>query len=183
MHICVNNLTINGSDNDLSPGQCQAIIWTNAGILLIEPLGKNSSEIVIKIHTFSFKKMYLKKMFGKCRPFCLGLNVLKRVFSNFISGEWCQLVPWVCYLQGMFIIHDAKVIIFSLSMFICVCVSLSWCLSRQFNYEGLVSYKQYFGGMQMSISSGASYVLHPPDIIDDITRSKTRTNLKIACLI
>ena len=32
-----------GSDNGLSPDQCQAIIWTNAGILLIGPLGTNFS--------------------------------------------------------------------------------------------------------------------------------------------
>ena len=38
----------------------QAIIWTNAGILLIETLGTNFSEILIKILTFSFKKMRLK---------------------------------------------------------------------------------------------------------------------------
>ena len=30
--ICVGNLTIIGSDNSLSPGRRQAIIWTNAGI-------------------------------------------------------------------------------------------------------------------------------------------------------
>ena len=30
-------LTILGSDNGLSPERRQAIIWTNAGILLIEP--------------------------------------------------------------------------------------------------------------------------------------------------
>ena len=39
-HICVGNLVIIGSDNGLSPGRRQAIIRTNAGILLIEPLGK-----------------------------------------------------------------------------------------------------------------------------------------------
>ena len=38
-HICVRKLTIIGSDNGLSPGRRQAIIWTNAGILLIGPLG------------------------------------------------------------------------------------------------------------------------------------------------
>ena len=32
-------LSIIDSDNGLSPGRRQAIIWTNAGILLIEPLG------------------------------------------------------------------------------------------------------------------------------------------------
>ena len=34
--ICISNLTIIGSDNGLSRGQYQAIIWTNVGILLIE---------------------------------------------------------------------------------------------------------------------------------------------------
>ena len=38
-HICVGNLTIVGSDIGLSPDQRQAIIWTNAGVLLIGPLG------------------------------------------------------------------------------------------------------------------------------------------------
>ena len=37
-HICVSNLAIIGSDNGLSPGRRQAIIWTNAGILLIGPI-------------------------------------------------------------------------------------------------------------------------------------------------
>ena len=36
-HICVCNLIIIGSDNGLSPGQHQTIIWTNVGILLIGP--------------------------------------------------------------------------------------------------------------------------------------------------
>ena len=36
-HICVGNLAIIGSDNGLSPGRRQAIIGTNAGILLIGP--------------------------------------------------------------------------------------------------------------------------------------------------
>ena len=42
-HICVSKLTTIGSDNGLSPGQRQAIIWTNAGILLIRPSGANFS--------------------------------------------------------------------------------------------------------------------------------------------
>ena len=47
MHICVSKLTIIGSDNGLSPCQRQAIVWTNAGILSIGPLGTNLSEIFI----------------------------------------------------------------------------------------------------------------------------------------
>ena len=45
MHICISKLTVIASDNGLSPGQCQAIVWTNAGKLLIGPLGTNLSEI------------------------------------------------------------------------------------------------------------------------------------------
>ena len=71
-HMCVSKLTIIDSDNGLSPGRRQAIIWTNAGILLIGPLGTNFSEILNKIYTFSFKKMYLKMLSGKLQPFCLG---------------------------------------------------------------------------------------------------------------
>ena len=32
--------------------RCQAIIWTNTGVLLIGPLGTNFNEILIKSHTF-----------------------------------------------------------------------------------------------------------------------------------
>ena len=81
-HICVSKLTIIGSDNGLSPGRRQAIIWTNARILLIGPLGTNFSEILLDIHTFPFKKMHLKMSSGKCRPFCFGLNVLIHRHTN-----------------------------------------------------------------------------------------------------
>ena len=75
-HMCVSKLTIIGSDNGLSPDRRQAIICTNAGLLLIVPLGTNFSEILIEILTFSFKKMRLKVSSAKRRSFCLGLNVL-----------------------------------------------------------------------------------------------------------
>ena len=78
-HICIDKLTIIGSDNGLSPGRRQAIIWTNVGILLIGTLRTNFSEILSEIHTFSFKKMHLKISSAKWRPFCLGLNELKAV--------------------------------------------------------------------------------------------------------
>ena len=77
MHIWVSKIIIIGSDNGLSPGWRQAIIWTNAGIsLLIGGLGTNFSKILSEIHTVSFKKMHLKMLSAKCRPFCLSLNVL-----------------------------------------------------------------------------------------------------------
>ena len=80
-HICVGKLTIIGSDNGLSPEGRQAIIWTNAGILLIGPLGTNFSEILIKIQTFSSKKIRLKMSSAKCCSFRAGLNVLNRSTS------------------------------------------------------------------------------------------------------
>ena len=41
-HICVDKLTIIGSENGLSPGWRQAITWTNVGILLNGPLENKS---------------------------------------------------------------------------------------------------------------------------------------------
>ena len=70
MHLCVNKLTIIGSDDGLWPGRCQA------GILLIGPYVRNSSDIEIRIRRISLKKMHLKMSAAKWRPFCLGLNVL-----------------------------------------------------------------------------------------------------------
>ena len=75
-YICVGNLTNTGSDNGLSPGRHQTIIWTILGILLIGSLGTALNEILSEIHTSSIKEMHLKMSSAKCRPFCLGLNVL-----------------------------------------------------------------------------------------------------------
>ena len=75
-YLCVGNLTIIGSDNGMSPGRHQAIIWTNVGILLIGHLGTNFSGILFKIQTLSFKKMHFELASVKWQPFCLHLNVL-----------------------------------------------------------------------------------------------------------
>ena len=75
-HICVGKLTIIGSHNDLSPERRQAIIWTNAEILLIGPLGTNFNGTIVEIQTFSLKKIRLKMSSAKCCSFRLGLNVL-----------------------------------------------------------------------------------------------------------
>ena len=82
-HICVNKLTIIGSDNGLSPGRRQAIIRTNAGILLIW----HFSEILIEIWIFSFKKMHLKNVVWKMattfsRPQCVKWTTT--------SSEWLK---------------------------------------------------------------------------------------------
>ena len=75
-HICVGNLSSIGSDNGLSPGRRQAIIRTNAGILLIRPLGTNFSDFLVEIPIFSFKKMRLKVSSAKRRPSCLSSDIV-----------------------------------------------------------------------------------------------------------
>ena len=78
-HICVVKITNIGSDNGLSPGRRQAIIWTNAGIWLIAPLETNFSETLIEIQTFSLKQICLKMS----SAICLFLQpVRKIVFSS-----------------------------------------------------------------------------------------------------
>ena len=95
-HVCVSKLTIIGSDNGLSPSWRQAIILTNTGLWLIGPLGTKFSEISIAIDTLSFKKMHLKMLSGKWRPFCLGLDVLKNfdVLENRGWSNWLTLSSW-----------------------------------------------------------------------------------------
>ena len=118
MHLCVSKPTIIGSDNGLSPGRHQAIIWTNAGILLIGPLGTNFSGIFIKIYKFRFRKMHLKMLSGWWRQFCLSLNVLTpwgrvthiRVSKLSIIGSDNGLSPGrrqaiICTNAGIFLIR------------------------------------------------------------------------------
>ena len=83
-HVSVSKVTIIGPDNGLSPGRRQAIIWTNAGILLIRILGTNFSEILIYIHPF--KKMSSAKWW----QYCFGLNVFK------------NRLQWILWLLGWF---------------------------------------------------------------------------------
>ena len=80
-YICVSKLTIIGSDNGLSPEQRQAIFWTDIRIHLMGPLRTNFNETLFEIYIFSFPKMNLKSSSAKWRPFCLGLNVLKRILN------------------------------------------------------------------------------------------------------
>ena len=142
-YICVDNLTINGSDNGLSPGRRQAIIWTNAGILVTGPLGTNFSEISIAILIFSFKKMHLKMSSGKCWPCCLGLNVLT---------DWSLVVPCGPYIPSFDIFFKMKILSTHLTLSsannshfihasICLLldVTVTYILCRLVNYVSLLT--------------------------------------------
>ena len=67
---------------------------------------------------------------------------------------------------------------FSPCVFVTLFVSLSRCLSGRFTYEGLVPHKQYFAGTLLGMSSCASYVSRTHDVIDDVTRSQSRSNFE-----
>ena len=90
MHMCISKLTIIGSDNGLLPGRLQAIIWTNAGILLLWPLETKFSETPIEINIFSFRKMHLKMLSGKWPTFCLSPNVLNVGSMTCYIGPCCN---------------------------------------------------------------------------------------------
>ena len=81
---CVSKVNVIGSDNGLSPVRRQAI---NDGILLNGPLGTNFDEINRNSY-LSLKKMHLKIPSGKCRPFCLGVNVLLVIRYSIIYLIW-----------------------------------------------------------------------------------------------
>ena len=80
-HICISKITIIGSDDGLSPGQCQAIIQTNAGILFIHTLGTNFSEkwnikrnACIFIQENAFKNIICKMAAILSRPQCVKID-------------------------------------------------------------------------------------------------------------
>ena len=70
-HICVGNLTIIGSDNGLSPGRRQAIIWTNAGLLSIGTFWKFNQNSYIFIHENAFESVVWKMSTILSRPQCV----------------------------------------------------------------------------------------------------------------
>ena len=139
-HICVGTLTIISSDNGLSPSRRQAIIWTNAGLLLMGPLGTNFNEILIKILTFSFKKMLLKVSTANWRPFCLGLNVLMPPTCHCVQYRdiWGRVLT---RLLGLTEVHPYILIFFALHNWMGISVHLP-----------LKQYIWYFSHIYLSIT-------------------------------
>ena len=104
-HTCVGKFIINGSDNGLSPRRRQAIIWTNAGVLLIRLLKQKFSDILIAIQRFSFN--IFKIWSAKWWPFPRDLNVLilhqgyetlgrAEMYATLCNALWC--IEW-CAIQ------------------------------------------------------------------------------------
>ena len=130
-HICVSKLTIIVSDNGLSPGRREAIIWTNDGILLIRTFRTHFSEIVSEIHTFTFKNMHFKMSSGKWWPSCLSLNVLisSRCFTYALLYHWCyasfSTISWIEVISFSWQFLHFMLLMFLASIF---CHDyFSWC--------------------------------------------------------
>ena len=81
----------------------RAIIWSNAGKLFIGSWWTNSNEILIEIHAFQFKKMYLECCLQDDDHF-VGLNVVKR--STFKATATSQISKihsfngWIPFLNN-----------------------------------------------------------------------------------
>ena len=78
-HICVSKRTIIGLDDGWSPGRRQTIIWTNAGILSIGPLGINlNRNLYIFIQENVFENVVRKLAAILSRPQCLNTRWAQR---------------------------------------------------------------------------------------------------------
>ena len=102
-----------GSDNGLACHlfQHQAIIWTNAGLLSIWPLGANW----IKIQNFSFTKMHLKIPSAKRRPFCAGE-------MSYELTNWFRLI---FFAPSHFQVGDSIFRLFSFNENCCIVIQIS----------------------------------------------------------
>ena len=98
-HICVSDLTSIGSDNGLSPGRRQAIIRTNAGILLIRPLGTNFSDFFsrnsnIFIQEKAFESVVCEKAAILSRPQWINSSSPSAAYIH----QWAESALVQCWL-------------------------------------------------------------------------------------
>ena len=88
--------------NGLLPGWRQAIIRTNGGIMLIQTLGTNFSEIFNEIHSFSLKKCIWKCNLWNGSHF-VSTSMCYRKYSSWCLSQRVQLtisqhwsLHWLC---------------------------------------------------------------------------------------
>ena len=176
-HIFVRNLIIIGSDYGLSPGRRQAIIWTNAGLLLIGPWETNFKEILIDIHTFSLKKIHLKMSSGKWRPFCLGLNVLIIVITsaNTFPTNWRSLsinVRFTCALNTIVFRAQINFSVDVVRMVYFICVWLCFiCVTFELTLGSCVftsSLRCYRAHDELKVVSN-QHIVNTPNILAGLT--------------
>ena len=97
-HICVSRLPIINSDNGLSPGRRHAIFWTNAGILLIEPLGTISVNYQSKFIPFHSRKYIWKCRLGNVSHV---VSSVKLKLGTFLLGGSPWIIFWLCFIESL----------------------------------------------------------------------------------
>ena len=113
-HICVGKLTIIGSNNGLLPERRQAIIWTNAGILLIGlqwNINRNSN---IFIEENTFENVVCEMLFISYRPQCVN-PITDALAIDIHKTCWCVgPTAGICWPRSI----------------CCLMVSLAWSLTK-----------------------------------------------------
>ena len=97
MHICISKIISIGSDYGLSPGRCQAIIWTSVGILSIWPLGTNfnlNRSSYIFIQENAFENVVWKMVAMLSWPLCVIVGDVLTSSGDFLHWKW---FPHDCY--------------------------------------------------------------------------------------
>ena len=108
-------LTIIGSDNGLSPGRHQAILWTNAGIL--NPYEQNSVKSLSKFINFHSRKCIWKCRLRNgghfvsaslCFTWCSTFKTFKNVSAQSVlrCHLWCWNVDqtlWAKFFKGVYL--------------------------------------------------------------------------------
>ena len=107
--VCVDILTIIGSDNGLSPGQRQAIIWTNDRILSIRPLGIRNSYIFIQ--EYAFEKVFCKMGVILSQPQCVNFIVSNVPVSTSVGTAMTSPLHYIhWYSKGLMLVDWFNVI-------------------------------------------------------------------------
>ena len=100
---------MSGTGNDLSLVGRKVIILTSADILPIWPLGTIFSENLIKIQTFSVKRMQLKVLSANWQPFCSDLNRFMYCSFHLQGSDGQMYQVWFDNLKSLKIKYDLAV--------------------------------------------------------------------------
>ena len=88
----------------------QAMIWTNAGILLIVPLVTNFSEILIGIYTFAFMKVHLKMTQNRGHFVSASINVVSGQLRERDWPSWTLYIGGTCPGQYEYVLLSDQII-------------------------------------------------------------------------
>ena len=135
IYASVNQVNI-GSDNGLSPGRPQAIIWTNARILLIELVGTKFTEILSRNSNILIQE----NAFGNA--VCKMAVILSR--GRWVEEGWARQIAHFCKIASGHINLKYDYQFFkcwatyikdtSLSL---LCLKMSWHLMMPSHYQAL----------------------------------------------